>query len=245
MSAAPEGDLVFHPMILLTSDRMLLAGLEAPGTIPPTPCECGDGEDADRTGDHVARILGAAYLLPMDLLDLHLSLPALSLVGDGPIVELLGQVARRHAVAPARLVIELRNPPPPVPAFLAAVERLRSAGVRVALDLTAGVDGEALLEIRPDYLRIGGAFLPHSLSDFFRLALLDFVCDLAWKFGAVIVAEGVSRDEELSILRNRDVPLAQGPMFGGPLSPRQMLQPDFLRRFPFPLRPAAGNPSSH
>jgi len=243
MSAA-EGHLLFQPMILLNSSPMTFAGVDAPREIPPAVREGGDGKDTGGTREHLARILEAACLLPMDLIDLHLSLHAPSLAGEGPLVDLLEQVSRRHAVAPSRLVIEPRNPPHDSPGFLAVVERLRSAGVRVALDLTAGIEGEGLLQIRPDYFRIGGPFLPHGSSDFFRLALLDFVCDLAWKFGATVVATGVSRDEELCVLRSRDVPLAQGPLFGGPLSPRQLLQPDFLRRFPFPAPSGSGKASA-
>ena len=243
MSTAPEGGLRFSPLILLSSGRMTFCGLDAAAEAVPTSLQSAEegGENAGGARQRIIRTLGAASLFPPDLLDLHVPLPVRSLVRDVGLADFLREAGRVHAIRPARLVVEVSNPPPETrPGCFAAVERLRSAGIRVALELTGGIQAEALLEIRPDYLRIGGPFLPRGPSDFFRLALLDVVCDLAWKFGAAVVVSGVGTDEELSILRCRDVRLAQGPFFSKPLAPRKLLEPDFLGRFPFPSPLVAG-----
>jgi EAL domain-containing protein (putative c-di-GMP-specific phosphodiesterase class I) len=117
---------------------------------------------------------------------------------DGLVIELVPRVARRDE---SRL--------------LACVAELRDAGVRFALE----VGGEdAVLRfvglVRPALAKLN----PLLVADLDRMpakrALLYEIERIATRFGATLVAQGVSRVEELDALLRLRVSLAQGPLIG-------------------------------
>jgi EAL domain-containing protein (putative c-di-GMP-specific phosphodiesterase class I) len=99
----------------------------------------------------------------------------------------------------------------------AQLNKLRSAGVRIAIDDVG--DGYSSLRVatsfKPDVFKLAGdliAALPSSEAT----AIIKAVVDLAHNTGAWVVAEGVETEAQAKALRNLDVDWGQGVLFGPP-----------------------------
>lgn len=124
---------------------------------------------------------------------------------------------------PSRLVIEITEQ-----RAVQDYEELRehlapwvARGVAVAIDdAGAGYASlEHVVEMRPDFLKLTRGLISEIDKDANRQALLRALAAFAREVGATIVAEGVERREELDILRDAEVGLAQGWLFGKPAAP--------------------------
>jgi EAL domain-containing protein (putative c-di-GMP-specific phosphodiesterase class I) len=123
-------------------------------------------------------------------------------------------------IAPGRLVFEVTETAAiaDVAAARRTVERLRATGCRFALDdFGAGFASFGFLKQLPfDVLKIDGEFvrdLPGSLVD--RLAV-EAMVGIARGLGVTTVAEYVSGDETVALLRELGVDHAQGYHVGAP-----------------------------
>ncbi len=99
----------------------------------------------------------------------------------------------------------------------AQLTKLRSAGVRIAIDDVG--DGYSSLRVatsfKPDVLKLAGdliAALPSSEAT----AIIRAVVDLAHNTGAWVVAEGVETEAQAKALKALDVDWGQGVLFGPP-----------------------------
>ena len=94
-------------------------------------------------------------------------------------------------------------------------------GAQVAIDDTgAGYASlEHVVELRPDFLKLTRGLVADIDKDANRQALLRALGAFAREVGAVIVAEGVERREELEVLREAQIDFAQGWLFGRPGAP--------------------------
>jgi diguanylate cyclase (GGDEF)-like protein len=124
---------------------------------------------------------------------------------------------------PSRLVIEITEQRE-VQDYAELRERLApwvARGAAVAIDdAGAGYASlEHVVEMRPDFLKLTRALISEIDRDANRQALLRALAAFAREVGAVIVAEGVERREELEVLRAAEVGLAQGWLFGRPAAP--------------------------
>jgi len=124
---------------------------------------------------------------------------------------------------PSRLVIEVTEQ-----REVQDYERLRkhlapwiARGASVAIDdAGAGYASlEHVVEMRPDFLKLTRGLISEIDRDANRQALLRALAAFAREVGATIVAEGVERREELEVLREAGVGLAQGWLFGKPGAP--------------------------
>lgn len=117
---------------------------------------------------------------------------------DGLVIELAPRIARRD---------EAR--------FAACVEELRAAGVRFAVE--AGGE-DAVLRfvglVRPAFAKLNALLVADLHRWPAKRALLYEIERIASRFGTTLVAQGVSRTEELDALMGLRVPLAQGPLIG-------------------------------
>ncbi|MFL5818266.1 MAG: EAL domain-containing protein [Conexibacter sp.] len=118
---------------------------------------------------------------------------------DGLVIELVPRVARRD---------EAR--------FVACVGELRAAGARFAVDNVGGEDAALRFTglLRPDLAKLSGVLVADVDRIPAKRALLYELERIATRFGATLVALGVSRVEELDALLRLRVPLAQGPLIG-------------------------------
>ncbi len=99
----------------------------------------------------------------------------------------------------------------------AQLNKLRNAGVRIAIDDVG--DGYSSLRVatsfKPDVFKLAGdliAALPSSEAS----AIIKAVVDLAHNTGAWVVAEGVETEAQAKALKGLDVDWGQGVLFGPP-----------------------------
>lgn len=133
---------------------------------------------------------------------------------DGTFVQYFTACAATHALPLDHIVIEVvehiglwdsRQ-------FLRALDLLRAAGVRVALD-DVGIgqsNFKRILDVKPDYLKIDRSFVHGIHHDDGRRAIVESIVLLGSRFGSLAVAEGVEDPEDLEVITSLGVPLAQG-----------------------------------
>lgn len=124
---------------------------------------------------------------------------------------------------PSRLVIEITEQTD-ISDYAELREQLApwvARGAQIAIDDTgAGYASlEHVVELRPDFLKLTRGLVADIDKDANRQALLRALGAFAREVGAVIVAEGVERREELEVLRESQIDLAQGWLFGRPGRP--------------------------
>lgn len=141
-----------------------------------------------------------------------------ALAHDG--IDWLTSTAGNAGVALSSLVIELTEHEhvthlQPIQEALAL---LRRAGAALALDDFG--DGRSSLrlwsELRPEYVKIDKYFVQSVHLKAHKLQTLHALLRLADIFGSELIAEGVEHPEELQVLRDLGVPLAQGYLLGRP-----------------------------
>jgi EAL domain-containing protein (putative c-di-GMP-specific phosphodiesterase class I) len=98
--------------------------------------------------------------------------------------------------------------------------RLRDLGVRFALDhLGAGLlDAARLLRCPADTLKIDRVLVERLDADVHARELVEGICQLGRRFQLRVVAVGVERESQLSILRQAGCTDAQGYLFSPPVS---------------------------
>ena len=127
----------------------------------------------------------------------------------------------RHGLAPERLVLEVTEEEaitkPHV--FIANMQALRAAGVRVAIDdFGAGYAGLSLLsEFQPDELKIDRMLVRAIHEHGPRQAIVRAVVDFCQAMGIEVVAEGVEQTQEHQWLRRAGISCFQGYLFSRPL----------------------------
>jgi len=102
--------------------------------------------------------------------------------------------------------------------FTGAIDELRSAGVRIAVD-DAGIADVSLrhmLDIRPDFIKIDTDVTRGVDHDPVRQAIVTAFRSVAAQAGALSLAEGIETEEELEMLRSLHIDLGQGYLLGRP-----------------------------
>ncbi len=133
-----------------------------------------------------------------------------------PLIAQFGTVVHRR---PHDVVFEVVEHSPAHTNDLAhALTELRALGFRVAVDdLGEGAAGlRRLIEVAPDFAKIDRYFIDGIDRDRKRRAVVAALVRAAEELETTIIAEGVERPDELAVLRDLGVPLAQGYLFGKP-----------------------------
>ena len=121
----------------------------------------------------------------------------------------------------SRLVVEItedtlvRNDDP---SLAAAIAVLRRRGTKLAVDdMGAGYAGlRQITAVHPDYLKLDRSLISGIEADADRAALVSAMVDYAERVGALVVAEGVETEAELSSLADLGVHLLQGFLLARP-----------------------------
>lgn len=102
--------------------------------------------------------------------------------------------------------------------LLEPVQRLREAGVRVAMDdIGFGRSSlEALIVLEPEVVKIDRGMVSNFSDDPSRRRVLERMLRVISTWSAVTVAEGIEREEDLRALRQLGVPYGQGFLLGRP-----------------------------
>lgn len=116
----------------------------------------------------------------------------------------------------------------------AQLDELRSRGAIVALD-DAGVGHSGLrqlLELRPEIVKLDRALVADISHDESKRTLVAMIGELANRFDAWLLAEGIETEAEHDAIVKLGVPLAQGYYYGRPAAPWARLDETLLRVAP-------------
>lgn len=146
---------------------------------------------------------------------------------SGDLLEQVADALRSSGLAPDRLHLELTETAVIGDEAYATelLGKLRQLGVRVWLD-DFGTGYSSLSHLRRvqvDGLKIDRSFITDLLRDPDDLALTSAIIAMAHLMGVTVVAEGVERQGQYELLRERDCDLLQGYWLGHPLDPQQFL----------------------
>jgi len=123
-------------------------------------------------------------------------------------------LAAGHGIDPRRLMLEIveHRTAWPMDAFGATLQRVRTAGVRIALDDlgVAASNYRMLVDCRPDHLKVDRYVVHGCNQDRFRRAVLESIVTLANGCAAVPIAEGVEDAADLLVLRSLGIEHFQG-----------------------------------
>jgi diguanylate cyclase (GGDEF)-like protein len=141
---------------------------------------------------------------------------------SGELVQQVTGALVESGMAPERLHVELTETAviSDEANATALLARLREIGVRVWLD-DFGTGYSSLSHLRRvqvDGLKIDRSFITDLLRDPDDLALTSAIIAMAHSMGITVVAEGVERQGQFDLLRERDCDLAQGYWLGHPMS---------------------------
>lgn len=122
--------------------------------------------------------------------------------------------------AERRLVLEVTEHEqiPDYDAFIAVVEELRAAGVRLAVD-DAGAGYASLrhvLRLRPDVVKLDNSLTRGIENDVALQVLARSLVEFATELGANVVAEGIESAAQLEVLTSLGVRYGQGYYLGRP-----------------------------
>ncbi len=185
-------------------------------------------------------------------LELTIALPAPSLL-DVDCAPWIGDLLRRHAIAPSRVTLELvPDAEAEVDAQGVALARLRAQGLRLAADVgaVAGVI-DRLPASRFDCIKVDRRLIGRlGSSPLQTVALLGSLVPLGADFGHEVVVDGVADRGMLEVVAAFGADQAQGCAIAPPMPAAQL--PDWLAGFrapvcgePAPLRTFAGALAYH
>ena len=99
-----------------------------------------------------------------------------------------------------------------------ALGRVSAAGGLIAVDETGSgyASLRHVVDLRPDFVRVGAAFVAGMDGDEAKGAVVEAVVSLSRRIGARVIAGGIPGRPELSALRRMGVELGMGPLFGAP-----------------------------
>jgi EAL domain-containing protein (putative c-di-GMP-specific phosphodiesterase class I) len=121
---------------------------------------------------------------------------------------------------PGRLVVEVteNQPVTSYPELNAVRERLREAGIRIAVDdAGAGYAGlQQILELAPEIIKLDIALTRDIDRDPIKRALAGALITFARESHATVTAEGIETASELETLSNLAIPWGQGYHIGRP-----------------------------
>lgn len=102
-----------------------------------------------------------------------------------------------------------------------ALERLRAAGARIAIDdAGAGYAGlQHLIEVRPNIIKLDLTLVAGVDRDETKRALVEMIGSFASRIDATVLAEGIEHLGELDAVIGLGVPLAQGYLLARPAPP--------------------------
>lgn len=163
---------------------------------------------------------------------LSLNVHAVTLEREERLPQWLAGLAAEYAVPLGSLIIEIVEHAPPWSGrcFLDNLDRLRSLGVRIALDdVGLGQSNfRMIVDCRPDLLKIDRHFVDGSHADPRRRAVLESIADLACRLGARAVAEGIEDERDLETVSAAGISLLQGFLLCRPCTCRTLKRKDFM-----------------
>ncbi|WP_456277809.1 EAL domain-containing protein [Bacillus sp. AK128] len=123
-------------------------------------------------------------------------------------------------VNPFRIIIEIteRDSIEDYKHFTENIKRLRQMGFRIAVDDTgAGYSSlHTICEVLPDIIKIDRSVIKDIDTNTVKESMLRGLLLIAKETGSIVVAEGIEKEEEASVLFRNKVDLAQGYFYARP-----------------------------
>jgi len=191
----------------------------------------------------VQTALEGAAQLPGDL-RISINIHASTLGRDHDFIPFLVRTAEENGIPLTHLIIEIVEQKPFwEPSLQNALNRLRQLSISIALDdIGLGYSNyRMMLDCKPDYFKIDSYIVRHSHNDPYRKAVLSSIAQLASKFNAEVVAEGVEDALDMEAVIEAGISLTQGYLFAKPMTVQEFLASDWAR---FDSPPPAANPIS-
>jgi len=127
---------------------------------------------------------------------------------------------------PSRIVLEIteRTAITDYPRFQTYLDKFRELGFRFAVDdAGSGYAGlGSIANLAPDYIKLDISLISNIDSNFLKQHLVETIVGFAETHGAMVVAEGVERQEEFETVKQLGVHLTQGFLFHRPLYSRSL-----------------------
>ncbi|HEX6686907.1 MAG TPA: EAL domain-containing protein [Candidatus Limnocylindrales bacterium] len=140
---------------------------------------------------------------------------------DPEFADRVGEMLRRHGVAPDRLTLEITEDGvvEGIDRHLPTLQRLYDLGVRLAVDdFGTGYSSLSYLRRLPVHeVKVDRSFVQGMATDPGDLAIVRAVVDISRHFGLTVVAEGVESELTLDLLDEIGCDIGQGFLFSRPL----------------------------
>jgi EAL domain-containing protein (putative c-di-GMP-specific phosphodiesterase class I) len=102
--------------------------------------------------------------------------------------------------------------------FAEIVRTIRGSKLKIAIDdAGSGYSGlETILNLRPDYIKVAESLVRNLETDPIKREIIASLAAIGGRIGAIVIAEGVEREEELKALVDLGIPYGQGFLLGRP-----------------------------
>lgn len=232
--------LVFQPVIDVDSNTVvgaeaLMRLTDSTGRLLPTLPAVIAAESAglaEALGDRVLDLaLGTARDWP-ERMSVAVNISARELTGRVT-RERVERALRRHSFDPARLVLEITETSILIAgaSAVAALEKLRQQGVRVAIDDfgAAYATLQNLTKLPIDILKVDTSFTAGLPDQRAHSAVVHGIASIAYELGIPCIVEGVETQAQLAAIQGMGVQ-AQGWLWGKPRGPEYLpaIDPAFL-----------------
>ena len=144
----------------------------------------------------------------------------------------LGELCRRHELAPERLTVELMETIRPRAELTPEIEALGALGVRLAIDdFGTGYSSLASIHrLQAAAIKIDGAFVDGVESDDGCRSIIRASVSIARTFGMRVIAEWVQRESQRQALLALGVDEGQGSLFGAAVTAGDFERCHLVRR---------------
>ncbi len=255
---------VFQPIVDLSSGRVIAyeglvrptvdSGFANPGSLFAAAAACDRVVELDMVC--FALVAAAAAAIPADRsITFNLSPRTLEAPDFQP--ARLHAILETHGIDAARVVLELteREALEDIESLRISLDACRAAGFRVAADdVGAGNAGLQLLsQLDFDIVKVDLSLVQVGAKRESSLQVLRSLVELAGRWGAIVIAEGIETPEQLRLVRELGISAGQGYLLGRPghtidlamvdLAGLEALASTADRRSPLPGHPALGEVS--
>jgi len=232
----------FQPMIIIANGARRLYALEALARGPAgSSIERPDVlfEYARRKGEEsqidwvcITEALTAAATLPGEPA-ISINVHGTTISAAAPFADRFLALAAAHGIVPSRLMLEIveHRGTWVMEPLLVALDALRSAGVRIAVDdLGVGASNfRMIVDCRPDHLKVDRYLVHGCTHDPLRAAVLASIADLATSIGASAIAEGIEQQCDLEIVAAVGIEIIQGWLFAPAMPAAEIARSGYLQ----------------
>ncbi len=134
--------------------------------------------------------------------------------------DFLVKYAKKYNINPSRVVLEMLEDITTLTkgTYLDQLNKLRKHGFKIAIDDFGAENSNfsRLLEIKPDYLKIDGAFIKNIVNDTNSKIIVEAIVFICKKSNIKVIAEFIHNQETQEMIESLGIDYSQGFYFGAP-----------------------------